>query len=457
MLFESLESRQHPTSIIQFQLWDTALDKKIMNLPSSGSVAIDLSTTGSKLAVVAVADFSTSSVKFGGSWNHVEDTAVYASNGNNASDLYADPRFSSAGKLSLSVTPYSRDNQNGTRGTTRSLTINLVKAQTPQPTPDESPASAPTPAPAPTGTVVDVSTVSQLQSAVANLQSGGTIMIAPGTYNLTSTLDLPQNRSNLAIRGATGNRDEVILRGAGIWAGNVNGLTIADLTIDGDFKAVHGISLNAGTERPLIHNVHLLDINDQMIKANPDGALGGVDGGIVEYCLMEYPSGWAPDYYVAGIDIHTGDDWLIQHNTFKGFRQQSGATTGTHPALLVWNDSRNTRVLSNTFTNNDWDIALGLEAASRNNPSVPDQQGGLIDGNVISRDAATHGDSAIYVSGPNTKVYRNSYDDASDFYPNAVEYRFAITTNTDIRDNTLDGLIKARDGATGTVANNVIT
>ncbi len=59
--------------------------------------------------------------------------------------------------------------------------------------------------------MVNVSTVSQLRSAVANLPSGGTIMIAPGTYNLTGTLNLPQNRSNLAIRGATGNRDDVIL------------------------------------------------------------------------------------------------------------------------------------------------------------------------------------------------------------------------------------------------------
>ena len=311
--------------------------------------------------------------------------------------------------------------------------------------------------PAPTGPVVNVSTVSQLQSAVANLPSGGTVVIAAGTYNLTGTLNLPQNRGNLAIRGASGNRDDVTLRGAGIWAGNVDGVTIADLTIDGDFKATHGITLNAGAERPLIHNVRLINCNDQFIKANPDGNLGGVDGGVVEYSLMEYPSGWAPDYYVAGLDIHTGDDWIIRNNTFRNFRQKSGAATGTHPALLVWNDSKNARVLNNTFTNNDWDMALGLEETSRNNPSVPDQQGGLIDGNVISRDAATHGDVAIYVSGPNTKVYRNRYDDGSGFYPHALEYRFAATTNTDIRDNTLDGLIKARDGATGTAANNVRT
>jgi hypothetical protein len=332
----------------------------------------------------------------------------------------------------------------------------------PQPSPSPSVVGIPT-LPAPTGTVVNVSTVSQLQNAVANLQSGTTIMIAPGTYNLTGSLMVPQNRTNVAIRGATGNRDDVVIRGNGmtggsvpfgIWTGNVNGVTIADLTIRD--VTDHGIILNAGTESPLIHNVRLLDIGDQMIKSNPDGALGGVDNGILEYSVMEYSSGWAPDYYVAGLDLHTGDNWLIQHNTFKDFRQQS-ATTDTHPALLIWNDSRNARVEGNSFINNDRDISLGLEGASRNNPSVPDQQGGLIENNMISRDTVTHGDVAIFVAGPNTKVYHNTYYDESGFYPYAIEYRFASTTGVDIRNNLLNRAIRARDGATGTVANNLTT
>ncbi len=57
----------------------------------------------------------------------------------------------------------------------------------------------------PTGTTINVSTVAHLRSAVANLQSGGTVVLAPGTYNLTSPLNFPQNRTNLGIRGA-GNR-----------------------------------------------------------------------------------------------------------------------------------------------------------------------------------------------------------------------------------------------------------
>src|SRR5205823_26583 len=44
------------------------------------------------------------------------------------------------------------------------------------------------PLPDPTGDIINVSTISQLQDAVANLRSGQTIVIAPGTYNLSSSL-----------------------------------------------------------------------------------------------------------------------------------------------------------------------------------------------------------------------------------------------------------------------------
>ncbi len=48
------------------------------------------------------------------------------------------------------------------------------------------PATPAPPLPPPTGTVVNVSTVSQLQNAVAAIASNTTIVIAAGTYNLTT-------------------------------------------------------------------------------------------------------------------------------------------------------------------------------------------------------------------------------------------------------------------------------
>ncbi len=63
-----------------------------------------------------------------------------------------------------------------------------------------------------TGTrIVNVSIESQLQSAVANAQTGDTIVLADGTYYLTSTLYL-NGKNNVTIRGNAG-CDGVILVG----------------------------------------------------------------------------------------------------------------------------------------------------------------------------------------------------------------------------------------------------
>jgi hypothetical protein len=42
-------------------------------------------------------------------------------------------------------------------------------------------------------------------------------------------------------------------------------------------------------------------------------------------------------------------------------------------------------------------------------------------------------------------------------YPNAIEYRFPATTGVEIRANLTDGAVQRRDGASATVAGNVVT
>src|SRR5262245_35077522 len=69
--------------------------------------------------------------------------------------------------------------------------------------------------PAPDGRIITVTTEPQLQQAVRSLSSGTTIVIRPGTYRLTATLGVKGPLRNVTIRGATGNRDEVVLLGPG--------------------------------------------------------------------------------------------------------------------------------------------------------------------------------------------------------------------------------------------------
>lgn len=314
---------------------------------------------------------------------------------------------------------------------------------------------------APTSTV-SVSTVNGLISAVGNLQSGQTISIAAGTYDLTgltSALYIPQNISNWSVRGATGSRDDVVIKGAGMsgsvnygfWIGQSPGGTIANLTIDG--VKTHGIIANAGTHSLLVHNVRIIDSGDQSVKSssNPNGA--GNTGGIVQYSVFEYRT-TDNNNYTNGVDVHEGDGWIVRYNLFKNFLSPAGQGLAG-PAVLMWNGTKNTVVEGNTFINCARGISLGLIDKA----DGFDHEGGVIQNNFFYRDAnlSQQVDVPIYVGdSPNTKVYHNTTI-VQGSYPYAIEYRFASTTGTDIKNNLTDGGYRARDGAVGSLGGNIAT
>ena len=211
----------------------------------------------------------------------------------------------------------------------------------------------------PGGAIVNVATDAQLQAAVQALTSNTTIVLAPGTYVLSSTLWINGTFANVGIRGATNNADDVVLVGPGmteaaygnvpygIWTGgNVQGVTIANLTIRGLYY--HPIILNGGTQTPHIYNVHLIDAGEQFIKSNPNGAAGGVNNGIVEYSVIEFTT-TARDYYTNGVDVHAGANWIVRNNLFRNIVAPPGQLAG--PAVLMWNHSSGTLTEGNTFLN----------------------------------------------------------------------------------------------------------
>ena len=112
----------------------------------------------------------------------------------------------------------------------------------------------------------------------------------------------------------------------GIWVGgNVQGVTIAHLTIRDVYY--HPVMLNAGAQSPLIHNVRLVNAGQQLLKSSPDGAGGGVDNGIVDTPVFEYDT-TSRDDYTNGVDVHTGDNWIIRHNLFRKIRALRDSSRG---------------------------------------------------------------------------------------------------------------------------------
>ena len=347
-------------------------------------------------------------------------------------------------------------------------TVQVVDSARPDssivPSADSSPVySYANPAPLPPSkpaSTVSVSSVSQLISALKALRSGKTISLAAGTYDLSRVTDglyVPEGISHWTIRGATGNRDDVVIKGAGMtgsvrygfWIGDASGGTIADLTIDG--VRDHGIIANPGAHNLLVHNVRIVDSGDQFIKSNPDPKGAGNRNGIVQFSAFEYRT-TDNNNYTNGVDVHGGDGWVVRHNLFQNFLSPAGQGLAG-PAVLMWNGTTNSIVDGNTFVN----VARGISLGLVDKAGGFDHEWGAILNNTFYRDADLTNavDVPILVAdSPNTKVYHNTIIIRGS-YPNAIEYRYRSSTNLEIKNNLCDGAIQARDGAAAVLGGNL--
>lgn len=124
-------------------------------------------------------------------------------------------------------------------------------------------------------TTVSVSTVSELNAAFRNLESNTRLVIAAGEYNLTQILPVLGGVRNVVIRGATGNRDDVVIRGAGmnnsrIWHGfcfeDATDVVIANLSVGEVYYHPIQLQPHKGTDRVTIYNVRLFDGGEQLLR-----------------------------------------------------------------------------------------------------------------------------------------------------------------------------------------------
>ena len=315
-----------------------------------------------------------------------------------------------------------------------------------------------------TDTVIHVSTVADLEAAVGSLAANTTILIADGNYNLTQPLNIQHAAHNATIRGASGNREAVILSGGGMTNNGTNlshifqvfapDVTIADLTLGDVYFHPVQIHGEAGATRPTLYNLHLIDAGEQFIKVSTTGNPGPYsDDGLVACSTIEYTS-YPPSDYTNGVDVLAGAGWVIRDNVFRNIRSPDGSLAG--PAVLMWRNSLDTLVERNLFIECDRAIALGLstpDSNSRDGETTYDHQGGIVRNNFIYR--AGPGDVGITLSyARNAEVYNNTVLLNGTFIYGAIEYRFGATS-ADIRYNLTDAPIWQRDSANGTVIGNV--
>jgi len=306
---------------------------------------------------------------------------------------------------------------------------------------------------------INVNTVSELENTVAYANSSGgnkTILLEDGTYTLNDTLYV--NVSNVTIGSQSGIRDNVIIQGDAMSSsarvGNVirvagSNFEISNVTIQKCGWHVIQIAGEENADNPKIINCVIRDAYEQLLKisVNMSNLSVASDNGLVENCLFEYSAGVGPQYYIGGIDAHSSRNWIVRNNTFRSIISPSGSVAEF--AIHFWDDSANNVVERNLIV--DCDRGIGFGMGGRGNT------GGIIRNNMIYH-AANKGQfadtSIALMESPDTEVYNNTVFMENSF-PWAIEYRFSSTRSVRLINNLSNKPIQRRDGASGTVSNNV--
>jgi hypothetical protein len=242
------------------------------------------------------------------------------------------------------------------------------------------------------GEIVDVATVTELQSAVHSLVPGTTVLIADGNYALDGTY-LRIATPHVTLRSASGKPELVILDGNYVTTEIVqivaSDVTIADVTLrEARHHPIHVMSEGgADTLNTLIYNVRVIDPGQQAIKINPGADGGYPDDGVVACSQIELtdagrPQIWAINErcYTGGIDAHQAQGWTIRDNRIEGFWCQQGLSEhGIH----FWRGCRDTIAERNTLVDNARGIGFGLEtsgsARTYRDAPCPSAEGGYVD------------------------------------------------------------------------------
>lgn len=324
--------------------------------------------------------------------------------------------------------------------------------------------------PSASGPIVNINDERSLQEAVKNVTPSTTILIAPGTYKLSSTLWVKQ--PNVTIRGTGQDCRAVTLQGPGMDNSNYGdvphgiwtdkpGLTVQNMTIRDVYY--HPIALNHGAEDPKLVNLQLLDAGEQFIKSSAGPAWGdGVNRGLIEHVTAMYTNGTPrTDHgggtgYTQGLSVHGGRDWVIRNSLFRNFHTRDGDDHRFNPVVLMWRGSRNTVVEGNVFVDVDRAVAFGLSEEAEG----AGHAGGRIANNMIyqspglfSATRRQQADAPIIVWGsPQTSVDHNTCVTSGNS-KDCIQFRFD-TSGAVARNNLIDRPVTARNGAPFSPSNN---
>lgn len=336
----------------------------------------------------------------------------------------------------------------------------------------------------PEGKVIDVGPdeAGDLRAIVGSLETGDTVALADGTYDLNGEY-LWIETPGVTLRSASGNPDRVVLDGG--YTGSeivtiaASDVTVAELTIRRAYThGIHVTSSDAGdTLNTLIYRVHIVDSREQAIKINPHNTSGVYpDNGVVACSHLLLTDGGRPDVnptsggcYTGGVDAHQARGWVIRDNLIEGFWCETGLS---EHAVHFWRGGRDTVVERNRLVDNARGVGFGLstDGDARIYDDNPCPSAG--DGYVCHYRGIVR-NNEIFVSSPNllasadgfdcgiclwsacgaTAVHNTIVSTGDNF--SAIEWRFETTQNLLIADNLTTHTLRERDGAHATEQTNL--
>jgi hypothetical protein len=315
----------------------------------------------------------------------------------------------------------------------------------------------------PAGRVQRVSSARALEDAVRGARPHETILIADGQYRLSAPLEI--SVSQVTLRGESGDRDSVVLRGGGMTGDSVGvaigvnapDVTIADLTVrDVGFHAVQ-VRGEQGASRFTLRNAHLMDTGQQLLKGSLSAKPVFADQGLVACSEFSYTD-HAPSDYTNGVDVLGGKGWTIRDNRFLRIRGPREMGWSAGPTILMWAASEDTVVERNVIIDSFRGIAFGmrpgLASYARNGERSYDHRGGIIRNNIIVN-LNGWADEAIEANGAqNARIEHNSVlVEGSAGWSIGVRFPSASAL---VRNNLSNRQVLSRNGGRVTAAGNVL-
>ncbi|WP_224247877.1 chondroitinase-B domain-containing protein [Hyalangium gracile] len=319
--------------------------------------------------------------------------------------------------------------------------------------------------------VKNVSTVSQLQSALSSAQAGDEIILANGTYAVSANLNCAADGTAaqpIIVRAA--NRHAALIRFNATEGFKVSGRywVFDGLTIEGacaqDPSCEHAFHVTGHAENFVLRHSRVRDFNAQL-KVNATQNSSGVfeipHRGLIENNEIYDTRVRNTTTPVTKLNIDTGEDWIVRDNYIHDFSKANNGIS--YGAFMKSGGKRGIFERNRVICTKDapaGNVRIGLSfggggtgnafcapAFDANVPCDPEHSDGILRNNVIINCS----DVGIYLNkAANTKVLFNTL-----IATTGVDFRFASTTG-EAHGNVVSSVIRTRDSGSFTAGTNLM-